>query len=387
MLRFEVIKEDKKKGARVGRIFTTHGVVETPAFMPVATQGTVKTMSPRELEEIGIEIIVANTYHLHLRPGEEKIRELGGLHHFMAWNRVILSDSGGFQVHSLADLREVSCEGVVFRSHLDGNLVRLSPEKVLDIEKALGSDIAMVLDEPSPYPVTEREARRAMELTVSWAERSKRYWESMASPLPLFGIVQGGPFIHLRRECAERLTLLGFHGYALGGLALGEPKVERDGIVREILPILPDSKPRYLMGVGTPEDIVFSVAQGADLFDCVLPTRNARTGTVFTRHGKLTIKNAVYTKDPSPLDPDCPCYTCRTFTRAYIRHLFHAGEILAPRLATYHSLFFFSEMMREIREAIVEGSFREWAANFIEEYERGQREVSLLEGSEVASNE
>jgi len=381
MIKFEVVARDKQTNARVGRIITPHGDVETPAFMPVATQATVKTMSPRELEEIGIEIIVANTYHLHLRPGEKVIEELGGLHTFMGWNHAILTDSGGFQVHSLADLRKVSPEGVEFRSHIDGALIKLTPEKALEIQASLGSDIAMTLDEPSPYPVTESDAERALELTLNWAERSKKYLEEMDTDMALFGIVQGSVFLPLRKKCAEALRDLEFDGYAMGGLALGEPKVERDKILEVILPLLPEDKPRYLMGIGTPLDIVSSVIMGADLFDCVLPTRNARTGTVFTRHGKLVIKNSLYAKDPRPLDPDCTCYTCRNFSRAYLRHLFNAGEILAPRLATYHSLFFFNEIMREMRKAIMEGNLLDWAREFLSAYKEGER-TSFLESME-----
>lgn len=373
MIRFEITAKDKETDARVGKIITPHGVVETPAFMPVATQATVKTLSPRELEEIGIEIIVANTYHLHLRPGEEVVKELGGLHSFMAWNHTILTDSGGFQVHSLADLRKVSEEGVEFRSHIDGTLIRLTPEKILEIQASLGSDIAMPLDEPSPYPVTESEAARALKLTLNWAERSKDHMEKMKASMSLFGIVQGSVYSSLRRKCIERLVELNLDGYAVGGLALGEPKVERDKILKETLPLLPEDKPRYLMGIGTPADIISSVIMGADLFDCVLPTRNARTGSVFTRHGKLVIKNSSYSRDPKPIDPDCPCYVCQNFSRAYIRHLFNAGEILAPRLATYHSIFFFNQIMREMKEAIRRGNLLDWVSKFLREYKRDEK--------------
>ncbi len=383
MIEFEVVKKDQRTGARVGRLKTPHGIVETPAFMPVATQAAVKTMSPTDLEEIGIQIIVSNTYHLHLRPGEETIRELGGLHSFMSWNHSILTDSGGFQVHSLADLRKVNEEGVEFKSHLDGSIVKLTPEKVLDIQNALGSDIAMVLDEPSPYPTTEREAQSSLTLTLKWAEISREYHQKMGFDMAIFGIVQGSVFLPLREISARKLMEMDFDGYALGGLALGEPKVVRDRILKEIIPLLPEEKPRYVMGIGTPEDIITSVLHGADLFDCVLPTRNARTGTVFTKSGKLVIKNSIYSKDPKPIDPNCNCYTCRNFKRAYIRHLFHSGEILAPRLATYHSLFFFNELMSNIRKAILKGNLLEWSQNFLEQYQRGERE-SLKEISPKA---
>ncbi len=374
-IRFEIIAEDPNSCARVGILHTPHGDVETPAFMPVATQGTVKTLSPRELEEAGVQIIVSNAYHLHLRPGEEIIREAGGLHRFMAWNGAILTDSGGFQVYSLSDIRKVTEEGVEFRSHLDGSKIFFSPEKVIQIQRDIGSDIMMILDEPTPYPATEQEARRAMELTTRWAERALKERERLGTDQALFAIVQGSVYPHLREESARALVSMDFDGYAIGGLAFGEPKVERDKIIALTAKILPWGKPRYVMGVGFPEDIIDSVTSGIDLFDCVLPTRNARTGCVFTRRGKLVVKNAVYAKDFRPIDPDCTCYTCRNFTRAYIRHLFNAGEILAPRLATLHSVHFFQELMKGIREAIKGGYFSEWRRDFLALYNSSPEEV------------
>jgi len=368
VVKFELIKIEKHTGARLGILHTPHGDVETPNFMPVGTQATVKTISPRELEEIGVQIIVSNTYHLHLRPGEDLIKEAGGLHKFMSWSGSILTDSGGFQVYSLADLRALKDEGVEFRSHIDGSKVFFTPEKVVDIQVTLGSDIAMILDWPTPYPATKKEALDHMKLTTKWAERAKEYRDKVAPEQALFGIVQGGTYIDLRKENAREMMEMDFDGYAIGGLALGEPKIERDKIVEVVTAILPEEKVRYLMGVGYPEDIISSVINGVDLFDCVLPTRNARTGTVFTSRGKLTIRNAEYRADFKPLDRECDCYTCRNFTRAYIRHLFNAGEILGPRLTTYHSLYFFMKLMREIREAIKGDYLLDWKEEFLKKY-------------------
>ncbi|HDM89799.1 MAG TPA: tRNA guanosine(34) transglycosylase Tgt [candidate division WOR-3 bacterium] len=367
-IKFEIIAEDGETGARAGLLHTPHGVVETPAFMPVATQATVKALAPRNLEESGVQIIVSNTYHLHLRPGEDIIQEAGGIHSSMAWKGAVLTDSGGFQVYSLSDIRKVTPEGVEFRSHLDGSKIFFSPEKVVEIQKKIGSDIIMVLDEPAPYPSSEREARRAMELTLRWAERSIEERNRISPNQAIFAIVQGGVYPELREESARALVAMGFDGYAIGGLAFGEPKLERDMIIERTARLLPREKPRYVMGVGFPEDIIDSVARGVDLFDCVLPTRNARTGSVFTRMGKLVIKNASYARDYRPIDPDCTCYTCRNFTRAYIRHLFNAGEILAAHLATLHSVHFFQDLMREIREAIKGGYFSRWREEFLALY-------------------
>ncbi|MEO0230814.1 MAG: tRNA guanosine(34) transglycosylase Tgt [candidate division WOR-3 bacterium] len=367
-VRYELIKKEKHTGARLGILHTPHGDVELPNFMPVATQGTVKTMSPRDLEEIGVQIIVSNTYHLHLRPGEDLIHEAGGLHRFMGFKGAILTDSGGFQIYSLADLRSLKEDKVVFKSHVDGATITFTPEKVVEIQSKLGSDIAMILDWPTPYPSTLKEAKAHMDLTTHWAERAKKYRDSFLPDVSLFGIVQGGTFEDLRREHAKILRDMDFDGYAIGGLALGEPKIERDKMVENVCQELPEEKVRYLMGVGYPEDILTAVALGVDLFDCVLPTRNARTGTVFTSRGELTIRNAEFKKDFSPLDQDCKCYTCQNFSRAYIRHLFNAGEILGPRLATYHSIHFFINLLKNIREAIKGDYLLEFTRDFIKKY-------------------
>lgn len=367
-VRYELIKKEKHTGARLGILHTPHGDVELPNFMPVATQGTVKTMSPRDLEEIGVQIIVSNTYHLHLRPGEDLIREAGGLHRFMGFKGAILTDSGGFQIYSLADLRSLKEDKVVFKSHVDGATITFTPEKVVEIQSKLGSDIAMILDWPTPYPSTLKEAKAHMDLTTHWAERAKKYRDSFLPDVSLFGIVQGGTFEDLRREHAKILRDMDFDGYAIGGLALGEPKIERDKMVENVCQELPEEKVRYLMGVGYPEDILTAVALGVDLFDCVLPTRNARTGTVFTSRGELTVRNAEFKKDFSPLDQDCKCYTCQNFSRAYIRHLFNAGEILGPRLATYHSIYFFINLLKNIREAIKGDYLLEFTRDFIKKY-------------------
>ncbi len=367
-VQYELIKREKYTGARLGILHTPHGDVELPNFMPVGTQGTVKTISPRELEEIGVQIIVSNTYHLHLRPGEDLIQRAGGLHKFMGFKGAILTDSGGFQIYSLADLRELKKDKVVFRSHIDGQYITFTPEKVIEIQSKLSSDIAMILDWPTPYPATYKEAKEHMDLTTDWAKRALEFREINYPDTTVFGIVQGSTFEDLRIEHANTLREMDFDGFAIGGLALGEPKIERDKIIDKVTPNLPEDKVRYLMGVGYPEDILTAVALGVDLFDCVLPTRNARTGTVFTTVGELTIRNAVYKEDFSPLDPECNCYTCTNFSRAYIRHLFNAGEILGPRLATYHSLYFFIKLMREIREAIKGDYLLDFTKDFLGKY-------------------
>ncbi len=368
MIRYELIKKEKHTEARLGILHTPHGDFETPFFMPVGTQATVKTMSPRELEEIGVLMIVSNTYHLHLRPGDELIRELGGLHKFMGWKRGILTDSGGFQVYSLSDLREYDRDGVKFRSHIDGRYIYFSPENVMDIEANLAPDIAMVLDWPSEYPTTYKEAVNHLETPHRWAEKALNHRNKYHKEQAIFAITQGATFLDLRKESAKFLSSFDFDGFAIGGLAFGEPKVERDKIVEQSTPLLPENKPRYLMGVGYPEDIIDSVIRGVDMFDCVLPTRNARTGTVFTHYGKLVVKNGAYKKDRRPLDPDCDCYVCKNFTRAYIRHLFNAGEILGPRLTTYHSIYFYTKLMEEIRKAIKGDYLLDFKKEFLEKY-------------------
>lgn len=362
----------KYKEARVGILNTKSGSVETPLFLPVASQATVKTMPPDALEKIGIKAVITNTYHLHLRPGEKVIKKMGGIHRFMGFNGIVFTDSGGFQVYSLSDLKRVTEEGIEFKSHIDGKRVFFSPEKVIEIQSAIGSDVMMVLDECPPYPVTYQYARESVNLTLKWALRAKNFFDEKyrgkrVRPL-LFGIGQGSVYPDLRIECIEKLKDMNFDGYAIGGLAVGEPAEYREKIIKEIIPFYPEDRPRYLMGVGYPEDILFSVKMGIDIFDCVLPTRNARTGLVFTSYGKIRIKNAKYAEDSLPLDPECECYVCRNFTRAYIRHLFHAEEYLALYLATYHSLFFYSKFMERIKEAIKEGRLDEFEKEFFRKY-------------------
>lgn len=357
--------------ARRGRLALPHGLVETPAFMPVGTQATVKTLTPDEVEGTGSEILLGNTYHLYLRPGHERIRRLGGLHRFMGWDRPILTDSGGYQVFSLARLHRVREDGVDFQSHLDGSRHRFDAAIATRIQLALGSDILMAFDTLSPYPSTWERAREDVERTTRWAAECARVWrgegprppawtEEVEGAASLFGIVQGGLFEDLRRESAESLVALDLPGYAIGGLAVGEPMEECMHVLGRVVPFLPETKPRYLMGVGRPEDILEAVDRGVDLFDCVLPTRNARKGSVFTSEGKLVIKNAIYADDERPLDPACDCLTCTRFTRAYLRHLFAAGEILGLKLATLHSLHYYQTLMRGIRAALDEGRWGPW---------------------------
>ncbi|HHL40778.1 MAG TPA: tRNA guanosine(34) transglycosylase Tgt [Deltaproteobacteria bacterium] len=365
---FELLKKDPT-GARLGRIVTGRGEVRTPVFMPVGTAATVKAMTPEELEEMGVGIILANTYHLWQRPGHEVIRGLGGLHRFMNWKRPILTDSGGFQVFSLARLRKIEEEGVRFRSHIDGSTCFLSPEKAVEIQQALGSDIMMVLDECPPYPATRDYAERSMELTHRWAARCRaaRTGDSGA----LFAIAQGGMYADLRARSAETLVAMDFDGYAVGGLSVGEEKALMYEMAAVSAAALPEDRPRYLMGVGYPEDLLTCIELGIDMFDCVLPTRNARNGTLFTSGGKLVIKNGRYARDPAPLDEKCRCYTCRNYSRAYLRHLFLSGEILASRLNTIHNLHYFVTLMARARQAIAEGLFGAFRREFSGALERG----------------
>ncbi|MDE2309238.1 MAG: tRNA guanosine(34) transglycosylase Tgt [Betaproteobacteria bacterium] len=351
--------------ARRGTLQLAHGTVETPAFMPVGTYGTVKAMSPVELREIGAQIVLGNTFHLWLRPGLEVIEAHGGLHRFMGWDGPILTDSGGFQVFSLGALRKISEEGVKFQSPVNGDKCFLSPEESMRIQRVLNSDIVMIFDECTPYPADEKTAGESMRLSLRWAERSRHAHEGNANAL--FGIVQGGMHEHLRDESLRELERIGFDGYAIGGLSVGEPKEDMLRILRHIAPQLPAGKPRYLMGVGTPEDIVDAVLQGIDMFDCVMPTRNARNGMLFTRHGDIKIKNAQYRLDLRPLDGRCACYTCRNFTRAYLHHLHRIGEILGARLNTIHNLHYYQELMGEIRTAIAAGRLDAFAAGFRQE--------------------
>jgi queuine tRNA-ribosyltransferase len=405
-IRFEIVARDAATRARAGWLHTPHGVVETPVFMPVGTAGTVKGMTQEQLEGLGVELLLANTYHLYLRPGHEVIRDLGGLHRFMGWPHPLLTDSGGFQVMSLKGLGKVTEDGVWFRSHLDGSAHFLSPERAMEIQLALGPDIMMTLDECVEYPASHEALRRAVKLTSRWAERCKRFYEEQVttgnwglgsresgerkvpgagcqvsgetrtpepSPQPpapgtqppapnpaLFGIVQGGTDLELRRESAEETLELGFEGYALGGLSVGEPKAETYELAEFTAGLLPDEKPRYLMGVGAPEDLVECVVRGIDMFDCVMPTRHARNGCVFTSEGRLVIKNARYARDERPLDPSCQCQVCRRYSRSYIRHLFVVGEMLAGILATHHNLYFYLDTLRKVGQAIRSGTFGEF---------------------------
>ena len=348
--------------ARRGTLQLVHGTVETPAFMPVGTYGTVKAMSPLELKEINAHIVLGNTFHLWLRPGLEVIEAHGGLHKFMGWDGPILTDSGGFQVFSLGALRKITEEGVKFQSPVNGDKCFLSPEESMRIQKVLNSDIVMIFDECTPYPADQKQAGESMRLSLRWAARSRKAHEGNANAL--FGIVQGGMHEHLRDESLRELERIGFDGYAIGGLSVGEPKEDMRRILQHTAPQLPRDKPRYLMGVGTPEDLVGAVAQGIDMFDCVMPTRNARNGMMFTRHGDIKIKNAQYRVDMRPLDEQCNCYTCHNFTRSYLHHLHRIGEILGARLNTIHNLHYYQELMSGIRAAIAENRFEAFVASF-----------------------
>lgn len=351
--------------ARRGRLLTRAGAVETPTFMPVGTYGTVKAMTPEELRELGAEIVLGNTFHLMLRPGTGIIRLHGDLHGFMHWQGPILTDSGGFQVFSLGKLRTIAEEGVTFRSPVDGARVFMGPEESMAVQRALGSDIVMAFDECTPYPATEDEARRSMELSMRWAQRSRAaHGDNDAA---LFGIVQGGVYPALRAESAERLRGIGFDGYAVGGLAVGESADERNAMLDCTVPALPADRPRYLMGVGRPEDLVEGVRRGIDMFDCVMPTRNARNGFLFTRHGTLRLRNARFRNDPRPIEEGCACYTCRHYSRAYLRHLDQCNEILGPRLATIHNLFHYQRLMADLRAAIGTGSLEQRIDTFYRE--------------------
>lgn len=363
MFGFKLIKKDPSTSARIGKIITPHGDVNTPAFIPVGTVGMVKTLTPEELIDLGAEIILGNTYHLYLRPGHEVIKTLGGLHRFINWERPILTDSGGFQIYSLSSLRKITEDGVSFRSHLDGESHFLTPEKAIEIQEALGSDIAMILDECTPYPSTYEYTKASMELTIKWAERCKKARKK--EDRALFGIVQGGMYPDLRKESILKLIDIGFDGYAIGGLSVGEEKDEMFGVVNVAVPLIPEDKPRYLMGVGTPEDILEAISMGMDIFDCVMPTRNARNGTLFTRTGRLIIKNAQYKMDEDPIEKDCLCYTCRNFSRAYLRHLFMTEGLLALRLNTIHNLYFYLNLMKNTREAILADRFKEFRKGFL----------------------
>jgi len=362
-MRFAVTHSDG--AARAGRLELAHGAVETPVFMPVGTYGSVKAMSPAELVDIGAEIVLGNTFHLWLRPGLEVIAAHGGLHRFMGWQRPLLTDSGGFQVFSLGSLRKISEEGVKFASPLNGDRLLLTPEESMRIQRTLGADVAMVFDECTAFPATEKHAASSMRLSLRWAERSKREWERLgANGNALFGIVQGSVYEGLRDESLAGLLGIGFDGYAIGGLAVGEPKETMQRMLHHVAPRLPVERPRYLMGVGTPADIIAAVQAGVDLFDCVLPTRNARNGWLFSRWGDIKLRNARYRDDTRPIDDTCACYACRHFTRAYLHHLQRANEILGARLATIHNLFYYLTLMRELRAAIAAGRLADYAARF-----------------------
>jgi queuine tRNA-ribosyltransferase len=364
---FNLLTKDKNTKARLGQLITPHGNVNTPVFMPVGTQATVKAMTPEELEELGAELILSNAYHLYLRPGHELIRSLGGLHNFMHWQRPILTDSGGYQLFSLSDFCRVSEQGVNFQSHIDGGTRHLiTPEVAIQIQQALGVDIMMVLDECLPYPSDYERSLASIQLTVRWARRCRDVHDDDRQAL--FGIVQGSVYKDLRERCAVELVGLEFAGYAIGGLSVGESKALRDEVISHTVDFLPEQKPRYAMGIGTPEDLFACVSRGIDMFDCVIPTRHARNGMLFTAEGGLVIKNARYAKDPQPIDPECGCYTCRHYSRAYLRHLFLSGEILAARLNTIHNIYFYLDLMRQIRHSIRRCNFAELWHNFQSKY-------------------
>ncbi len=377
--RFELLHRDLTGFARRGRLHLPHGTVETPAFMPVGTQATVKAMTPADLtDEIGADIILGNTYHLMLRPGADRIERLGGLHRFMGWNRPILTDSGGFQVWSLGRLRKIEEHGVRFRSHIDGSEVFLGPRESMEVQRKLGSDIVMAFDECTPYPATFDEARASMELSMRWAAECREHLPKNPRQA-LFGIVQGGMFAELRLESLARVQDMDVEGIAIGGLSVGEPKEEMLAMLDALAPHLDPARPRYVMGVGTPADLIEGIDRGIDMFDCVMPTRNARNGTLFTDDGKLNIKNRIHADDPAPIMADCDCYTCRHFSRAYLRHLHMAGEILAARLNTLHNLHYYCGLMRRARAAIEEGRWPAFRDRFLARW----RNASLSQHSQT----
>ncbi|SET67255.1 queuine tRNA-ribosyltransferase [Salinibacillus kushneri] len=366
-IQYELIKEDKQTGARLGKVTTPHGSFETPVFMPVGTLATVKTMSPEELEEMGAHIILSNTYHLWLRPGEDIIKEAGGLHSFMNWDGSILTDSGGFQVFSLSDMRDITEKGVHFRNHLNGEKLFLSPEKAIEIQNALGSDIIMAFDECPPYPAEYEYMKASVERTSRWAERCLKA-HKRPDEQGLFGIVQGGEYEDLRRQSAKDLVSLDLPGYAIGGLSVGEPKHVMNEVLSYTAPLLPKHKPRYLMGVGSPDSLIDGAIRGVDMFDCVLPTRIARNGTCMTSTGRLVVRNAKYARDFSPIDEHCNCYTCRNYSRAYIRHLVKTNETFGFRLTTYHNLYFLVKLMGQVRQAIKDDCLGDFREEFFEQY-------------------
>lgn len=366
-IKYKVIKKSTETDARLGKITTPHGEIETPTFMPVGTRATVKAMTPEEVKDIGAQIILSNTYHLYLKPGHDLIEEAGGLHKFMNWNGPILTDSGGFQVFSLGDLRKIKEEGVEFRSHIDGSKHFISPEKAIDIQNALGSDIMMCFDECVSYPASYEYTKQSMERTSRWARRCKDHHKNLEKQ-GLFGIVQGGMYRDLREQSAKDLLQMDFSGYAIGGLSVGEPMDIMCEVLDYTTPMLPEDKPRYLMGVGTPDYLFEAVIRGIDMADCVLPTRIARNGTAMTSQGRVVIRNAKYAKDFTPLDDECDCYTCKNYSRAYIRHLFNVNEILGLRLTTIHNLRFLIKVMENIREAIRNDNLLDYRENFYKKY-------------------
>jgi len=372
---FHLIKTDTSNKARAGELQTAHGLVPTPVFLPVGSQATVKTLTPEEIKDVGFTMVLANTYHLYLRPGISVIEEMGGLHQFMAWDKAILTDSGGYQIFSLSRLRQVGDDGVVFRSHIDGSVHLITPESAIQFQETLGADIIMVLDECPSYDDSLERVETAMHRTHLWAERCQRVHRR--NDQSLYAIVQGGIFPQLRHQSAEHLTSLGFPGYAIGGLSLGEPKNITLSMIEETVALLPEDKPRYLMGVGSPEDIVEGVARGCDIFDSALPTRVARNGAFFTRQGRHNIKNAAYRRLEQPVVIDCDCYTCRTFSAAYLHHLFSCGELLGYRLLTIHNLAFISNLIRNVRSAILSGAFSSFKDNFLANYQPTDEQVRL----------
>ncbi|WP_075618181.1 tRNA guanosine(34) transglycosylase Tgt [Paenisporosarcina indica] len=366
-IRYELIKTDKQTGARLGIVHTPHGSFETPTFMPVGTQATVKTMAPEDLKAIESSIILSNTYHLWLRPGHDIIKEAGGLHKFMNWDRAILTDSGGFQVFSLSEFRKIEEEGVHFRNHMNGDKLFLSPEKAMEIQNALGSDIMMAFDECPPFPATHDYMKSSVERTSRWAERCLNA-HARPSDQGLFGIIQGGEFEDLRRQSAADLVSLDFPGYAIGGLSVGEPKDVMNRVLEFTTPFLPADKPRYLMGVGSPDSLIDGAIRGVDMFDCVLPTRIARNGTLMTSNGRLVVKSAQYARDFGPIDENCSCYVCKNYSRAYIRHLIKAEETFGLRLTSYHNLHFLMDLMKQVRQAIREDRLGDFREEFFEQY-------------------
>ncbi len=366
---FQLLHKDKETGARAGRIFTSHGVIDTPVFMPVGTQAAVKTMSPDELKKIGVRIILANTYHLSLRPGSGIIKKAGGLHKFMSWDRAVLTDSGGYQVFSLAKLRKVNEKGVEFQSHIDGSKHFFTPESIIEIQEDMGADIIMPLDECMAYPCTYEYAKNSTRITSLWAKKSKAAHRDNGQAL--FGIIQGNFYPDLRKESCRAITELDFSGYAIGGVSVGEDRSMCNEVIEGTVPFLPEGKPRYLMGVGDPEDLFSGVEKGMDMFDCVLPTRNARNGSIFTHKGRMSIRSSKNREVFAPLDDECDCYVCKNYTRAYLHHIFRCGEILALRLNTWHNLYFIGKLMAEIRKSILENRFSKYRDEFIKGFRKG----------------